>query len=67
MTNSGKRRRSEKRARAQLEALYDASKMPSNGTATSAWGGREWQQNKIGLARIDDEIFELKKKLLIIR
>lgn len=67
MTNSGKRRRSEKRAREQLKALYDVRSMPSDRIKTSRWGGLEWHQNNIGTAQIDEDILKLEQKLLITK
>lgn len=67
MTNSGKRRRSEKRAQEQLKALYEARLMPVDNIVTTRCGGRDRQQNKISLDQIDVDILRLEKKLLLAR
>lgn len=66
MTNSGKRRRSEKRAQEQLKALYEVRSMPVDNIVTTKGGGIEWQQNKVSLSQINMDILRLEKKLLLV-
>ncbi len=65
MTNSGKRRRAEKRARAQLAALLSVQG-ESDGLITSKWGeGRTAIRPKISQREIKDEIKDLEQRLFI--